>query len=107
ERAARAPAREKEPEPGPRRLVGVERPEKRDDAEKHGEQSESNDPSRAHVREETRDADRRDQQGDRERQEPDACLDRREAERDREEERDDEEHARLDEVLEEEHAQPA
>ena len=59
------------------------------------------------LREQLRDADRGEQQGDRERQQANAGFDRRQPERDGQEQRNREEHARLQQVLEEERRQPA
>ena len=75
-------------------------------ARQHGEQSTAHDQSRRNVGRQPRDSDGRQQEGQRERQQPRAGLKGAELEHDGEEERNDEEHAGLHQVLGEEHGEP-
>ena len=87
--------------------VRVERGHQDDRAREQREQAEPHDPPRRDVREKARDSDRGREQCQRERQEPRTGLERGQAQSDGQIERHDEEDTHLDEVLEEEHDQPA
>ena len=87
--------------------TGVERGHHDHDAGEQRGEPDLHDPARGGVREQLGHPDRRQQQRDRQRQQPDAGRDRRKPQRDRQEQRHHEEEPGLQKVLEEERAEPA
>ena len=80
----------------------LEQGDHHDDPGRQHQEAEAHHPARRRVWEQLGDADRGEQQRDRQRQQPHPGGDRRQAERDRQEQRDDEEESGLEQVLEEE-----